>query len=130
MSDVNQRLDARRVARDQESRIVASTLVGLNAAKPFIQFQTSMLRLWADNFELVARNYENGFEAFGVIERRTGDRQTSGSYLTPAGQDLAGVAFALEIGPLDGVLPGSARTISILTSSCGTSIASLSWQKR
>ena len=34
-------------------------------------------------------------EAFGVIERRTGERQTSGYYLTPAGQDLAGVAIAL-----------------------------------
>ena len=70
MAEADQSLDARRIARDQESRIAASTLVGLNAAKPFIQFQTSMLRLWADNFELVARNYENGFEAFGVIEQQ------------------------------------------------------------
>jgi hypothetical protein len=60
----------KRIARDQESRIAASTLVGLNAAKPFIQFQTSMLRLWADNFELVARNYENGLERGVPAERR------------------------------------------------------------
>jgi hypothetical protein len=70
MAEADQSLDARRIARDQESRIAASTLVGLNAAKPFIQFQTSMLRLWADNFELVARNYEKGLEAFGVIEQQ------------------------------------------------------------
>jgi hypothetical protein len=76
MSDVNQRLDARRVARDQESRIAASTLIGLNAAKPFVEFQTSMLRLFADNCELAARNYEKGLEAFGnVIEQQSQTRQ-------------------------------------------------------
>jgi hypothetical protein len=67
MADANQSLDARRIARDQESRIAASTLVSLNAAKPFFQFQTSMLRLWADNLDLAARNYEKGLDAFSSI---------------------------------------------------------------
>jgi hypothetical protein len=76
MSDVNESLDARRIARDQESRIAASTLIGLNAAKPFVEFQTSMLRLFADNCELAARNYEKGLEAFGnVIEQQSQTRQ-------------------------------------------------------
>jgi hypothetical protein len=59
-------LDTRRIARDQESRIATTASIGLNAAKPFVEFQTSMLRLWADNFELVARNYEKGLEALST----------------------------------------------------------------
>jgi hypothetical protein len=71
MADANQSLDARRIARDQESRIAASALVGLNAAKPFFQFQTSMLRLWADNLDLAARNCEKGLDAFsGIVEQQ------------------------------------------------------------
>ena len=67
----DQSLDVRRMARDQESRIAAAAAVGLNAAKPLFQYQTSILRLWADNFEMVARNYENGVEAFSnAIEQQ------------------------------------------------------------
>jgi hypothetical protein len=45
--------------------------MGLHAAKPLFQYQTSILRLWADNFEMVARNYENGVEAFtSAIEQQ------------------------------------------------------------
>jgi hypothetical protein len=67
----DQSLDARRIARDQESRIAAAASVGLNAAKPLFQLQTSMLRLWADYFEMLARNYENGVEAFtSAIEQQ------------------------------------------------------------
>ena len=62
----DQSLDARRIARDQESRIAAAAAVGLNAAKPLFQYQTSMMRLMADNFELMARNYERGIEAFAT----------------------------------------------------------------
>jgi hypothetical protein len=57
-------LDARRIARDQESRIAAAASVGFNAAKPLFQYPTAILRLWADNFEMLARHYENGVEAF------------------------------------------------------------------
>ena len=67
MTDANQSLDMRRIARDQESRIAATASMGLNTAKPFVQFQTSILRLWADNFELAARNYEKGLEAFSTV---------------------------------------------------------------
>jgi hypothetical protein len=59
----DQSLDARRIAREQEIRVAAAAVVGFNAAKPLFQYQTSMLRLWADNFELVASNYERGIEA-------------------------------------------------------------------
>jgi hypothetical protein len=63
MSEQNQSLDVGRIA---QSRIAAATAVGLNAAKPVLQFQASMLRLWADNVELTARNYEKGVEAFSA----------------------------------------------------------------
>ena len=41
-------------------------MVAVNAAKPFCQFQTSMLRLWAENLELAARSYETGLDALGI----------------------------------------------------------------
>ena len=66
-TEPNQSLDARRMAREQESRIAASTAIGLNAAKPVVQFQTSMLRVFAENFEQAARNYEKSFEAVSNI---------------------------------------------------------------
>jgi hypothetical protein len=62
-SDVNQSLDSRRLARDQDSRIAATASIGLNAIKPFVQFQTSILRVFADNCELMAHNYETNLNA-------------------------------------------------------------------
>jgi hypothetical protein len=44
--------------------MAASASIGLNAVKPFIQFQTSMMRVFAENIEQAARNYERNFEAF------------------------------------------------------------------
>ena len=73
MSD--QSLDARRIAREQASRISAAASVGLNAARPFLHYQAYMLRLWADNVELVARNYEKGIEAFSAaVEQKPEQR--------------------------------------------------------
>jgi hypothetical protein len=66
MADADQSFDAGRMAREQESRVAASAEVGLSAARPFVQFQASLLRLVAHNFELAARNFEKSFEAFGV----------------------------------------------------------------
>jgi hypothetical protein len=67
----DQSLDAYGIAREQEDRIATATAVGLNAVSPIIQFQVSMLRLWADNAETFARNYEKGLETFssGIGER-------------------------------------------------------------
>jgi hypothetical protein len=61
MTDQN---DVRRIAREQEHRIVGATAIGVNAVRPILQFQVSMLRLWADNVETFARNYEKGLETF------------------------------------------------------------------
>ena len=74
----DQSMDARRIAREQESRIAAAA-VGFNAAKPVFQYQTSILRLMADNFELLARNYERGVEALStaVEEQHLQTRQAA-----------------------------------------------------
>jgi hypothetical protein len=40
-------LDTHRVAREQQRRVTAATAIGLNALKPVVQFQVSMLKLWA-----------------------------------------------------------------------------------
>jgi hypothetical protein len=55
--------DARRMARDQESRMAAAAVVGLHA----IKYQASFLRMWADNAELFARNYERSLETFSSV---------------------------------------------------------------
>ena len=62
----DQSLDARHIAREQESRITAAATIGLNAAKALLNCQASMLRLWADNVELAAHNYEKWIEALGA----------------------------------------------------------------
>jgi len=53
-------LDADRLAREQQGRVTASTAIGLNALKPVMQFQVSLLRLWAKSIEGLADKYENG----------------------------------------------------------------------
>jgi hypothetical protein len=58
-----QSFDTRGMTRDQASRIASATAIGLNAVKPILQFQVSLLRLWADNIETSARNYETGLAA-------------------------------------------------------------------
>ena len=45
----DQSLDARRMAKEQEGRMAASASIGFNAAKPFVQFQISMMRVFAEN---------------------------------------------------------------------------------
>lgn len=67
----DQNLDTRRMARHQESRITAATAIGLNTVTPMIQFQVSLLRLWADNIESIAQNYEKGLEtASSAVEQQ------------------------------------------------------------
>lgn len=45
-----------------QSRITAATVTGMNALKPVMHFQVSMLRMWADSIERFAGNYEKGLE--------------------------------------------------------------------
>ena len=44
--------------------IATAPIVGLNATKSILEYQASVLKLWAENCDLMARNYEKGLEAF------------------------------------------------------------------
>jgi hypothetical protein len=68
----DQSLDARRIAREQEGRMAASASIGFNAVKPFIQFQISMMRVFAENIDQVARNYEKSFETVSNVITQQG----------------------------------------------------------
>jgi hypothetical protein len=70
MAEPNQSLDADPFTRDRESRIGAAAIVGLSTAKQFLEYQTSMLRLWANNCELAVRNCEKGLEAIGTATKQ------------------------------------------------------------
>ncbi len=72
MTDANQSFDARRMAKEQEGRMAASASIGFNAVKPFIQFQISMMRVFAENIDRVARNYEKSFETVSNVITQQG----------------------------------------------------------
>jgi hypothetical protein len=59
-----QRFDTPRVTLDPQRRIAAATAIGLNALKPMLQFQVSLLRLWANNLEMLTRNCEEQLKTF------------------------------------------------------------------
>jgi len=62
----NESLDPRRIA------IVP--IAGLNATKMLLQYQASMLRMWANNCELAAHNFDRGLETFrSATEQRQRD---------------------------------------------------------
>jgi hypothetical protein len=71
----DQIFDAGRLAKDQQSRVAASTAIGLNALKPMIHMQVSLLRLWANNLEALAQQYENGVDAFSSAVEHQSQRQ-------------------------------------------------------
>ena len=55
-----QSFDTRRMVRDQERRVSAATAIGLNTVRTLLQFQVSLLRLWADNIEKFAQKEPSG----------------------------------------------------------------------
>ena len=61
-----------RFARDQQRRITA---IGMNALKPIMHFQVSMLRMWADSIERFAGNYEKGLEETMTTVEEQSDKQ-------------------------------------------------------
>lgn len=63
------------LARDPQRRIAAATAIGMNALKPMIHFQASMLRMWADSIEKFAGNYEKKLEETATtVEERDKER--------------------------------------------------------
>jgi hypothetical protein len=67
----DQIFDAHHSTDEQRKRIIAATAIGLNALKPALHFQISMLRLWIDRVQTFASNYEKGVERFSTeLERQ------------------------------------------------------------
>jgi len=67
--------DVNRFARDPRRRITAATAIGMNALKPIMYFQVSMLRMWADNIERFAGNYEKGLEETATTVEQQPDKE-------------------------------------------------------
>ena len=65
-----------RLARDSQRRITAASAIGMNALKPIMDLQVSMLRMWADSIERLAGNYGKGLEetATAVEEQSSKER--------------------------------------------------------
>ncbi|MET4631686.1 hypothetical protein ABIB83_008751 [Bradyrhizobium sp. I1.8.5] len=60
--------NANRFAGDSQRDITAVTTIGMNALKPIMHFQVSMLRMWANSIERFAGNYEKGLEETTTVE--------------------------------------------------------------
>lgn len=67
--------NANRFARDSQSRISAATAIGMNALKPILHFQVSMLRMWADSVERFAGNYEKGVDETVTAVEEQSDKE-------------------------------------------------------
>ena len=78
------------MTRDQERRIVAATPIGLNPVRPLLQFQVSLLRLWADNIEKFAQKGPSG-----EIEQK--EKQQRPSVLRPKTRPKSGAAHETEL---------------------------------
>ena len=73
MADVTP--NANRLARESQGRITAATAIGMNALKPIMHFQVSMLRMWADSIERFAGNYEKGFDETATTVKEQSDKE-------------------------------------------------------
>ena len=58
---------ATRIKADAQRRMTTTTAIGMNAFKPIMHFQVSMLRMWADSIERLAGYYEQGFEETATV---------------------------------------------------------------
>jgi hypothetical protein len=67
--------NANRFARDPQRRITAATAIAMNALKPIMNFQASMLRMWADSIERFAGNYEKGLEETATTVEEQSDKE-------------------------------------------------------
>lgn len=64
-----------RLANEPQRRIAAATAIGMNALRPMIRFQVSMLRMWADSIERLAGNYEKKLEETATTVEERSDQE-------------------------------------------------------
>ena len=67
--------NANRFAREQQRRVITTTAIGMDALKPILHFQVSMLRLWADSIERLAGNYERAVDETVTTVKEQSDKQ-------------------------------------------------------
>jgi hypothetical protein len=67
--------NADRIASDPQRRITVATAIGMNALKPIMRFQVSMLRMWADSIERFAGKYEKGVEETATTVGEQSDKE-------------------------------------------------------
>ena len=48
--------------------------IGINVLKPIVHIQVSLLRMWANNVERFARNYEKGLEDSAAAAKEQADK--------------------------------------------------------
>lgn len=58
-----------------QRRVTTATEIGMNALKPIMLMQVSMLRMWADSIERFAGNYEKGFEETATKVEKQSDKE-------------------------------------------------------
>lgn len=68
-------VNANPFARDPQRRITAATAIGMSSLKPIMHFQVSVLRMWADNIERLAGNYEKGLEETATTVAEQSDKE-------------------------------------------------------
>ncbi|MBR0798286.1 hypothetical protein JQ615_23145 [Bradyrhizobium jicamae] len=61
--------------KNATTRITAATAFGMNALRPIMRFQVSMLRMWADSIERLAGNYEKGLEETEAVVEEQANKQ-------------------------------------------------------
>jgi hypothetical protein len=49
--------------------------IGMNALKPIMRFQVSMLRMWADSIERLAGNYEKALDETATPVKEQPDKE-------------------------------------------------------
>ncbi|MGY4626451.1 hypothetical protein [Bradyrhizobium sp. USDA 4486] len=67
--------NSNRFAREPQRRIAAATAIGMNALSPIMQFQVSMLRMWADSIERFAGNYKTRLEETATAVEEQSDKE-------------------------------------------------------
>ena len=60
--------------RDPRTGLTAATVIGMNALKPILHFQVSVLRTWANNIERFAGNDEKGVEETAAAVETQSDK--------------------------------------------------------
>lgn len=64
-------------AREPHRPTAALTAIGMNALKPIMHFQVSMLRIWANSIERFAGSYEKSLEEPKTTVQEPSDKEKS-----------------------------------------------------